>query len=185
MGAPKPENSRALFDEQNAGGTMEEVDGTVSSTPDDTVKETPVEEQPASDEAAEELSIITEIHEMKFGDIHDLADRFYKSMKFYKDGERWKLPQIRAQSKELPSMIQEMEDLLEQGGIKSPGQRKELLAAVVEIAQTSASGHDFWHGISDHKTMVAKSASDKFYRAIVAGLQENENQTSKEVPLAA
>ena len=145
-----------------------------------------VEEVPKGDEEAVELPIITEIHEMKFSDIQDLAERFYEIMKFYK-GDKWKLSNIKEHSKDLPQIIKKYEDYLVLGGIKSPVQREELLSAVVESAQHAKNGQEFWHSISDHKTMAAKSAPDRFYRAIVAGLQENENQASQdeELPMAA
>lgn len=173
MRVTNPEEPRPL-EEKDAEGTATQTEGTAKITAEKKDNVEPPTQEVSTDETEEELPAITEIHERRFSDIKDLADRFYKSMKFYK-GEQWTLAKIQAHSNKLPPMLQEMEELLDLGGIKSSGQQKELLSAIVEDAQHAKSAHDFWHGISDHKTMTAKSAHDKFYRAIVSGLQEREN----------
>jgi len=171
MAHNKQENPNPLFKETDPES---QSDDTVEPIPEGKKVE-PVAEEVSADAADTELPEITEVHETKFNDVQDLlVDRFYEGMRYYK-GEQWTLAKIKEHSKKLPLIIQELDDLLEMGGIKTQGQRKELLGAVVEDAQHAKNGHEFWHSISDHKTMTAKSVHDRFYRAIVSGLQERES----------
>jgi len=170
MAHNKQETPKPLFEQMDPAAQSGDR---FESTPEGKKVE-PVSEEASVDEADTELPKITEVHEAKFNDIKELVNRFYESMKFY-EGEQWTLAKIKEHSKALPEVFQELEDLLDLGGIKSPGKRKELLSAIVEDAQHAKSGHEFWHSISDHKTMTDKSAHDRFYRAIVSGLQEREN----------